>query len=63
MRLRVTNRAGRRLRAAGRRSGHAAGFLELSEEEAAFVKLKPASGDHLRRRAGRTLGRSPKWSQ
>jgi DNA-binding XRE family transcriptional regulator len=38
-----------RLRTAGWRSGDAADFLELSEEEAAFVELKLALGDYLRR--------------
>ncbi len=38
-----------RLRAAGWRSGDAADFLELSEEEAAFVELKLALGDYLRK--------------
>jgi ParB-like chromosome segregation protein Spo0J len=37
------------LRAAGWRSGDAADFLELSPEEAAFVELKLALGDYLRR--------------
>ena len=38
-----------RLRAAGWRSGDAADFLELTKEEAAFVELKLALGDYLRR--------------
>ena len=38
-----------RLRTAGWRSGDAADFLELSDEEAAFVELKLALGDYLRR--------------
>jgi predicted XRE-type DNA-binding protein len=37
-----------RLAAAGWRSGDAADFLELSEEEAAFVELKLALADYLR---------------
>jgi DNA-binding XRE family transcriptional regulator len=37
-----------RLAAAGWRSGEAADFLELSEEEAAFVELKLALADYLR---------------
>ena len=47
-----------RLRAAGWRSGDAADFLELSEEEAAFVELKLALGDYLRR-----LRRENSWTQ
>ena len=38
-----------RLRAAGWRSGDAADFLELTEEEAAFVELKLALGDYLKK--------------
>ena len=38
-----------RLRVAGWRLGDAAEFLELSEEEAAFVELKLALAEHLRR--------------
>lgn len=37
-----------RLAAAGWRSGNAADFLELTEEEAAFVELKLALADYLR---------------
>lgn len=37
-----------RLAAAGWRSGSAADFLELTEEEAAFVELKLALADYLR---------------
>ena len=37
-----------RLAAAGWRSGEAADFLELTEEEAAFVELKLALADYLR---------------
>jgi predicted XRE-type DNA-binding protein len=37
-----------RLAAAGWRSGDAADFLELTEEEAAFVELKLALADYLR---------------
>ena len=37
-----------RLKRAGWRTGDAADFLELSPEEAAFVELKLALGDHLR---------------
>ena len=37
-----------RLAAAGWRSGAAADFLELAEEEAAFVELRLALADHLR---------------
>jgi predicted XRE-type DNA-binding protein len=37
-----------RLAAAGWRSGDAADFLQLSEEEAAFVELKLALADYLR---------------
>ncbi len=37
-----------RLVAAGWRSGDAADFLELTEEEAAFVELKLALADYLR---------------
>lgn len=47
-----------RLRVAGWRSGDAAEFLELSEEEAAFVDLKLALGDYLRR-----LRRENAWTQ
>jgi predicted XRE-type DNA-binding protein len=36
------------LERAGWRSGDAADFLELSEEESAFVELKLALADHLR---------------
>lgn len=36
-----------RLAAAGWRTGDAADFLELSEEEAAFVKVKLALADYL----------------
>ena len=38
-----------RLRAAAWRSGDAAGFLQLSAEEAAFVELKLALGGYLKR--------------
>ena len=37
-----------RLAAAGWRTGDAADFLELSEEQAAFVELKLALADYLR---------------
>ena len=37
-----------RLTAASRRSGDAADFLELTEEEVAFVELKLALADYLR---------------
>ena len=37
-----------RLRAAGWKSGDAAGFLELGAEEAAYVELKLALADYLR---------------
>ena len=37
-----------RLAAAGWRGGDAADFLELTEEEAAFVELKLALGEYLR---------------
>jgi len=37
-----------RLAAAGWRSGDAADFLELTDEEAAFVELKLALADYLR---------------
>jgi predicted XRE-type DNA-binding protein len=37
-----------RLAAAGWRSGDAADFLELTEEEAAFVELRLALADYLR---------------
>jgi predicted XRE-type DNA-binding protein len=37
-----------RLAAAGWRSGEAADFLELTEEEATFVELKLALADYLR---------------
>jgi len=37
-----------RLAAAGWHSGNAADFLELSEEEAAFIELKLALADYLR---------------
>jgi predicted XRE-type DNA-binding protein len=37
-----------RLAAAGWRSGDVADFLELSEEEAAFIELKLALADYLR---------------
>jgi hypothetical protein len=37
-----------RLTAAGWRSGDAADFLELTEDEAAFVELKLALADYLR---------------
>ena len=47
-----------RLRAAGWRCGDAADFLELSEEEAAFVELKLALGDYLRR-----LRSEKSWTQ
>ena len=47
-----------RLRAAGWRSGDAAEFLGLSEEEAAFVELKLALGDYLRR-----LRKQSSWTQ
>ena len=47
-----------RLRAADWRSGDAADFLELSPEEAAFVELKLALGDYLRR-----LRRESSWTQ
>jgi DNA-binding XRE family transcriptional regulator len=47
-----------RLRAAGWRSGDAADFLGLSEEEAAFVELKLSLGDHLKR-----LRRENSWTQ
>ncbi len=47
-----------RLRAAGWRSGDAADFLELTEEEAAFVELKLALSDYLRR-----LRRENSWTQ
>ena len=47
-----------RLRAAGWRSGDAADFLGLSEEEAAFVELRLALGDYLRR-----LRRENSWTQ
>jgi DNA-binding XRE family transcriptional regulator len=47
-----------RLRAAGWRSGDAADFLGLSEEEAAFVELKLALSDYLRR-----LRRENSWTQ
>jgi hypothetical protein len=46
------------LRAAGWLSGDAADFLELSPEEAAFVELKLALGDYLRR-----LRRENSWTQ
>jgi predicted XRE-type DNA-binding protein len=39
----------RRLKLAGWRSGDAADFLGLSPEEAAFVELKLALAEHLRR--------------
>jgi hypothetical protein len=38
----------KRLEAAGWKSCDAADFLELSEEEAAFIELKPALADYLR---------------
>ena len=47
-----------RLRIAGWRSGDAADFLGLSEEEAAFVELKLALGDYLKR-----LRRENSWTQ
>ena len=47
-----------RLRTAGWRSGDAADFLGLSEEEAAFVELKLALGDYLKR-----LRRENSWTQ
>lgn len=47
-----------RLRAAGWRSGDAADFLELTEEEAAFVELKLALSDYLKR-----LRRENSWTQ
>lgn len=47
-----------RLAAAGWRSGDAADFLELSEEEAAFVELKLALADYLRE-----LRRQNSWTQ
>lgn len=47
-----------RLRTAGWRSGDAADFLELSEEEAAFVELRLALGDYLRR-----LRKENSWTQ
>ena len=47
-----------RLAAAGWRSGDAADFLELTEEEAAFVELKLALAEYLRElRARATPGR------
>jgi ribosome-binding protein aMBF1 (putative translation factor) len=47
-----------RLRAAGWRSGDAADFLEMTEEVAAFVELKLALSDYLRR-----LRRENSWTQ
>jgi hypothetical protein len=47
-----------RLAAAGWRSGGAADFLDLSEEEAAFIELKLALADYLR-----DLRRRNSWTQ
>src|SRR5665647_1869115 len=47
-----------RLKAAGWRTGDAADFLELSEEEAAFVELEVALAEHLRR-----LRKRHSWTQ
>jgi DNA-binding XRE family transcriptional regulator len=47
-----------RLRAAGWRSGDAADFLGLSDEEAAFVELKLALSDYLKR-----LRQENAWTQ